>query len=201
MKSSIRRDLLVAGSVLCLAVGGAVLAQPAPPPNGQGPAPAEGRPDWRDPAQREAMRARHAEMRAQRLNEILQLRPEQQGALHAFLDSMRPPGDRGGRMHDHDQDRDGQAETLSTPERLDRQLARFDEMRARLVSRAAATKTFYAQLSPQQQTAFDALGAHMGGGHRFGGFGGMGHHGPGGPGFGRFGPPGPDAGSDEGPPG
>jgi periplasmic protein CpxP/Spy len=129
-----------------------------------------------DPAERRAHIAEH-------LTAVLQLQSSQQGALTAFLDSMKPPGKPPGDRQAHMEHRHDMA-SLSTPERLDRMLAHFDEMRARMVARVQATKQFYAQLSPSQQKAFDALGPMMGrGGH--GGYGMMGHSagaGPGGPG-------------------
>jgi hypothetical protein len=83
-------------------------------------------------------------------------------------------------------------------------MARMDEMRADFAARASAIKTFYAQLSPSQQQAFDAMGGHFMHGH-----GGWGHgdhdgpgpwehgpweHGPGDHGPGEHGPMGPDGG-------
>jgi phytoene/squalene synthetase len=71
---------------------------------------------------------------------------------------------------------------LSTPERLDRMAARMAERAARFRAHADAVRRFYAQLSPTQQKAFDAMpmmghGMH---GHGMGGHGMM--HGPRGPG-------------------
>jgi len=169
--SSLKLGLL-AGAILPLAITGAVIAAEAPPPDA-GPPSAHGDHPWRDPAQRQAMMAEH-------LRDALQLTPGQEPALNQFLAAMHP-------SHDHDRmDRDGgppsdQAQ-MTTPERLDRMLAHFDEMRTKMVARVEATKTFYAQLSPSQQKAFDAL-PMMGMGGRHGeGMGGMGghhHHGDG----------------------
>ena len=72
-------------------------------------------------------------------------------------------------------------EGLTAPQRADRMIAHFDEMRTRLVAHAQALKTFYAQLTPSQQRAFDAVlsarshehmtmgGRMMGGGRMHGG--------------------------------
>ncbi len=101
---------------------------------------------------------------AEHLSAVLQLQPSQQPALAAFLDSMKPSTDMKGHAHND-------AEHLSTPQRLDKMLARFDERRAHLVARAQATKQFYAQLTPSQQKAFDDLAPmmrHFGGGHHEG---------------------------------
>jgi hypothetical protein len=177
MISNLRRGALIASGVLCLAIGGAAIAQPAPPPP-----PADARradqPAWRDPAQRQAEQA-------DRLADVLQLRPDQRGSLHAFLDAAAAPG--GARWAAEREDR--QDPDLTTPQRLDRMLAHFDERRARLVARAEATKIFYAQLTPSQQRAFDSLGAgwarHRGFGMGDGGAHGAEGRGPEGPGGGQ----------------
>lgn len=111
-----------------------------------------------------------AERRAEHLRAALQLRPEQEPALRAFLSShQRSPGDRE-RMRGARQE----MAQMTTPERLDRMSARLRERQARFEQHAAATKRFYAQLSPSQQKAFDAMGprdgmkGRHGGGHRGG---------------------------------
>jgi protein CpxP len=133
-----------------------------------------------------AAQARRAERHAQHLRDALQLRPDQEPALRAFIESMKPPpGAMGGMMGhmgpgpdgDHDGDHDGD-ENLTTPQRLDRMLAHLDQARAMMVAHAEAVKRFYAALSPTQQKAFDAMGP-MGGMHMrmmmHMGHGGMGH--------------------------
>jgi hypothetical protein len=147
--SSLRMGLLAAALALPLGFAGAATAQDAPPPAAGGPDAAHGH--W-DPAQRQQMIAQHPAMMAQRLSDILQLTPAQQPALQTYLAAARPPGD----MHHGDQPKPD--EHLTAPQRMDRMLAHFDEMRTRLVARADATKAFYAQLSPEQQKAFDDLG-------------------------------------------
>lgn len=186
MIASIRRGVLVAGAILCFSLAGAALAQPTPPPPDGGPDAAQHH--WGDPAQREAMRAKHEAERAKRLAEILQLRPDQDGALHAYLEALKPPQDMGDKMRkDHDDMR-----AMTTPDRLDHMLAQFDKMRERIAARVAATKAFYAQLSPAQQKAFDAMGDGFG-------HGGRGDRGPGGPGRDGHGPDGPGGDTGDGP--
>lgn len=113
-----------------------------------------------------------AERRAEHLRAMLQLRPEQEPALRAFLAaSQRSPADRErmrGQRHEMAQ--------MTTPERLDRMAERMRQRQARFEQYAAATKRFYAQLSPAQQKAFDTMAprGRMKGGHR-GGHGGWGH--------------------------
>jgi hypothetical protein len=46
---------------------------------------------------------------------------------------------------------------LPTPQRLDRMQARMNERQAAFARRSDAVKRFYAQLTPAQQRAFDAL--------------------------------------------
>jgi Spy/CpxP family protein refolding chaperone len=57
-----------------------------------------------------------------------------------------------------------QMRTLTTPQRLDVMISNMDEMRQMMLERAQATKAFYATLTPDQQSAFDALSASGAGG-------------------------------------
>lgn len=95
---------------------------------------------------------------ADTLRQTLRLRPEQEGGLQAFLAAVQPPQGMMERMRAEDE----QARMLPTPQRLDRMLQRMDQMRGFVVGRIAATKRFYAQLSPDQQRAFDQLGDQAG---------------------------------------
>ena len=151
----------LAGAV-ALSAAGASLAQSAPAPQ-PGPAPADGR-GWRhmDPAQR-------AEQHAQRLRAVLQLRPDQEPALRALVEASRPDP---ARIERRRQER-AEMRKLTTPQRLDRMQARMAERQAAFTKRADAVRRFYAQLTPAQQRAFDAL--H----ERRGGFGGRKHGGRG----------------------
>jgi len=109
--------------------------------------------------------AQMAERRAQHLRDTLQLRPDQDAALRAYIEASRPDFHRGERGER------GEARTMTTPERLDRMRARMAEHQAAFERRAEATKRFYAQLSPSQQRAFDVVG-WKGGRHGRGGHGG-----------------------------
>lgn len=166
--------LALAGAI-ALSAAGASLAQPAPT---AGPAPADGR-GWQrpDPAQ---MAQRHAE----KLRAVLQLRPDQEPALTAFLAALRPdPAQMAQRRAER-----SETANLTTPQRLDRAQARMAERQREFARRADATKRFYAQLSPAQQRAFDALHQGRGGFGDGRGRGGHGHGGHGGEGPGkRFG--------------
>jgi protein CpxP len=184
------RLALVAGLVLPLGLAGASFAQEAaaPPPAPAGAA--AGQHHHRDPAEMRAHMAEH-------LRAVLQLQPSQDAALNTFLDSMKPPGGMRDRQSaDRGADR-GQMEHMTTPERLDRMAQRMDAQHTRMLARIAATKQFYAQLSPSQQKAFDDLAPMMmgrRGGHGMdGGKGDRGHgwggRGPGDDGMGAGGPP------------
>ncbi|HEX7758263.1 MAG TPA: Spy/CpxP family protein refolding chaperone [Caulobacteraceae bacterium] len=182
------RMLLLASLALPFAFATASVAQdrPAPPPAGgeaQEPGMREhgmqGHGMMHDPAARAAMMARRVEHMASRLRDILQLRAEQEPALQAFLQSMKPPGD-DQHMRKDSMGRDGgkdgdEAEHLTTPQRLDHMLAHMDEMRTHMVAHVEAVKRFYAQLSPAQQRAFDAIGPEIHGEHGMG-HGHMGDH-------------------------
>jgi hypothetical protein len=179
--TSLRLGLL-ASLVLPLSLATASFAQPASPPTPPAPAD-EMRHHHRDPAEMRAHMAEH-------LRTVLQLTPAQDPALDALLDSLRPPpGADMDRGHDHDRD-----QHLTTPQRLDEMLAHLDAKRTRMAAHIEAVKTFYAQLTPTQQAAFDDLAPmlmHHGEGDRHGPDGdhdGMRHHpdgdepmGPGGP--------------------
>jgi hypothetical protein len=174
------KSLTIALAAALSLAAGASFAQ-TPPPGAPGAGAGAEHHHWQrpDPAQR-------AERRAQHLRDVLQLRPEQEPALRALVAAMQPPAGERERMR---QEHEAGAK-LTTPERLDRRAARMAEHAARFRQRADAIKRFYAQLTPAQQKAFDALpmgghGRHGGmRGHGEGGHGGMRgpHGGPGEPG-------------------
>ena len=185
-------------SVSTLALSTAVSAQPAP--NGQAPT-AEQHAEWK--AKFEARRQEHMEMHAKHLHDLLQLRPDQDAALHTLLTSLAPPMDHMDHMGDHHMgpghegpgagpdgpDAHDEFAKLTTPERLDKMSAMMTEHIAKrqqaFQKHATAIKAFYAVLSPAQQHAFDALPPEMlGGMHDH-------HEGEGhGPGGFHMGPPG-----------
>jgi hypothetical protein len=113
-----------------------------------------------DPAQR-------AERRAERLRAVLQLRPDQEPALRTLVAAMQPTAE----QRERREAERTEMRNLPTPQRLDRMQARSAERQARFAQRAEAIKRFYAQLTPAQQRAFDALPMEHGG------RGGRGEHG------------------------
>jgi hypothetical protein len=115
--------------------------------------------------------------REQRLHDLLQIKPDQETAFRAFaasLEQARPQRHRQGGPDERRGSAAGdQRETLTTPQRLDRQAQRLADAQQRLQKESAAVKTFYAVLTPDQRKAFDAMGGEglgRGGFGRRGGF-------------------------------
>lgn len=99
--------------------------------------------------------AEHRAQMAKDMHLILRLRPDQESAWQAFQAAMAPPP---------------RAErppgpppmAATTPERLDMMGKHMAEMEAHRAKMDAATRAFYATLSPEQQQVFDALGRMRG---------------------------------------
>jgi protein CpxP len=95
----------------------------------------------------------HRAARLSALKEKLKLQPSQESAWNSFASANQPEqrhtgGDR--------QARRAEFAKLTTPQRLDKMLAMSDGRHAKMVERTQAIKTFYAQLTPGQQSVFDA---------------------------------------------
>jgi len=112
-------------------------------------------------AQRTEQRAKHLATLKAKLN----LSVQQEGAWDAYTatrqEPMRPMGDR--------QAMKAEFAKLSTPQRMDKMLEISEMRRASMVERAQATKVFYVQLTPAQQTVFDSearFTGHGRGGHQ-----------------------------------
>jgi hypothetical protein len=88
---------------------------------------------------------------AQHLRNILQLRPNQEAALGAYLAAMKP---KDVTVH-MEQMTDG---PKTTPERLARMEQRLTERNAEQHARIEAIRRFYGQLDAAQKKAFDELG-------------------------------------------
>jgi len=97
---------------------------------------------------------------AQHLRDALQLRPDQDGALKAYLAALQPR-DRADVKPMRDDE--GPRAPPTTLQRLDREAAWMDRAAEAFKARAAATRSFYAALSPSQRKAFDALGPMLAG--------------------------------------
>jgi hypothetical protein len=148
IQGSFTKRALIAG----LIAGSGILAASSFAMSDGGPvsrAGCEARHGQKDHARWEARRAGHLA----ELKEKLKLTPEQEAAWSAFTRTSQP----GMRLMGGDRKamRD-EFEKLSTPQRLDKMLAMPETRRARMAERAEATKAFYAQLSPEQQSVFDA---------------------------------------------
>jgi len=145
--------------------------------------PATGRPGW----DRAAMEQRHAAREAKRAEDmvlLLGLRPDQRPAFDRFMQSMRPERGGPGGMRDAAMHKPG-AEDTPLPAKLDAMDAEVDRRSTMAKQRIAATRQFYASLTPDQQHRFDAIedlrrDRDRGHGHgRRGGWGGV--HRPGAP--------------------
>ena len=109
----------------------------------------EGRHGQAAHAKWEARRAAHLS----ELKEKLKLRPDQEAAWNTFASATQPGLRHAGADR---QAMRGEFEKLNTPQRLDRMLAMSEARRTRMIERSQAIKAFYVQLSPAQQSVFDA---------------------------------------------
>jgi periplasmic protein CpxP/Spy len=100
-------------------------------------------------AQREARRVEHLSEMKQKLG----LKPEQEAAWNAFASISRPGM---GSMDGGKPAMRGEFEYMNTPQRLDKMLAMSEARHRNLAERAEATRALYAQLTPEQQSVFDA---------------------------------------------
>ncbi|MBB5391087.1 MULTISPECIES: Spy/CpxP family protein refolding chaperone [unclassified Herbaspirillum] len=103
--------------------------------------------------------ARFEQMRAKRqaeLHDKLKITASQEAAWKLFLDKTQPaPFDPAARPSKEE------FAKLTTPERLDKKLEFMRKREAFAEQRIAATKEFYAALSPEQQKTFDTEFAKM----------------------------------------
>lgn len=125
-----RRHMLALGLA---ALGGAAIAQEAPP------AP---------PASGASGPGRARRFHGGKLKEQLKLTEAQEAAWKQFTDAMHPPAPPA------PQERVDWSK-LTTPQRLDRMQELADKHHAAMRQRHDAIRTFYAQLTPEQQKIFD----------------------------------------------
>lgn len=92
---------------------------------------------------------------AQRLRAVLQLRPQQEAALQAFLAAMKPMDPDARRQAI--EARRAEPKPAATPDRIARRQKMRAERLARVDARERATLAFYNQLDARQKAAFDAL--------------------------------------------
>jgi hypothetical protein len=153
MKSLITRRGLAA-TALATAIGAlsiTALAQNSPAPTAPPAAEAQvARHAERHQQMQQRMQQRMAEHQ-ERLKASLQLTPQQEPAWNAFVARTQPAQ----RPAQARMDREAWKK-LSTPERLDRMEALKAERDRAMAQRHEAIRSFYAQLNPAQQKAFDA---------------------------------------------
>ncbi|GIZ51695.1 hypothetical protein NCCP691_17090 [Noviherbaspirillum aridicola] len=108
------------------------------------------------------------EKRQQQLHDKLKLDARQETAWKTYVDTIRPaaPATRPSRE---------ELAKLPAPDRLQKRMEFLQEHEKRLALRIAATREFYAVLTPEQKKVFDAGFAH---GPRGGRDRERGHHGP-----------------------
>ena len=145
--STLRKHLLIGMAALSLSAG--TLAVHAQQPAG---AQEQGQ-------VQERMQERMAK-RVADLHDKLKLTPNQEAAWKTYVERMKPskPSARLDRA---------EFDKLSAPERMERIHARMQEREKRMGERVAATKQFYAVLSPEQQKVFNEE-FRMGKGHKHG---------------------------------
>ena len=104
-------------------------------------------------------KARHSESldkRKQALHDELKLSDAQEAAWHDYLEKSKPSGQ-------HPEFDKSELSSLPTPERLDRMLLIMKARQEYMESHVQAVKSFYAQLTPEQQKIFDdSYGYHRG---------------------------------------
>lgn len=138
-----KRTLMVA----LLAGSGALVATSFAMPGGPGQGGCTAAPAQKAQTQREAFRAQ----RLAGLKEKLKLQPGQEAAWQTFAAASQPGTGRMDRRAMRDE-----FGKMNLPDRMDKMLSMMDERRARMAQRAEAVKQFYAQLTPEQRTVFDA---------------------------------------------
>ena len=109
-------------------------------------------------AERRALFEDMRQRREQRLHDLLQIKPDQETVFRTFVSSLGQGRPGPGQRRRGPGLQGAERETLTTPQRLDRQARRLAEAQRRLLAESAAVKTFYAALDPDQRKAFDALG-------------------------------------------
>jgi protein CpxP len=95
----------------------------------------------------ERMKAR-MEKRAAEMHDKLHLNASQEAAWNAYIAKMKPatPPSRPNRA---------EIDKLTAPERMEFMLSRMKEHEQKMADRVAATKEFYAVLTPEQKKIFD----------------------------------------------
>ncbi|MBS0308610.1 MAG: Spy/CpxP family protein refolding chaperone [Proteobacteria bacterium] len=163
--NSFRKTMLVGALVIAFG-GGAYAAQPT------SDAPRGGDTQNTQRPRDEGKFHEHMAKRQAALHDKLKLTAAQEPAWQTFAASMTPP------PRDARPDRN-EWKNMSAPDRMEKMLAKMKERETKMGEHLAAMKTFYAQLTPEQQKVFnDNVGKGMGHHHKRDGDGG-GHGGRG----------------------
>jgi protein CpxP len=93
---------------------------------------------------------------AKRMHDALKITPAQEGAWQAYLSAMKSNMPQRGQF-----DR-AAFKDMPAPQRMEKHIEMAKAHIARMESNLAATKTFYATLTPEQQKVFDEKASHFG---------------------------------------
>lgn len=111
----------------------------------------------------------HMDQRAKRIHDALKIAPAQESAWQAYLSALKSNMPQRGQF-----DR-AAFKQMPAPERMEKRIEMSRNHITRMESNLAATKTFYAQLTPEQQKLFDEKAGRFGH-HRQHGHARMKHH-------------------------
>lgn len=98
----------------------------------------------------------HMDQRAKRMHDALKITPAQEGAWQTYLSALKANMPQRGQF-----DR-AAFKQMPAPERMEKRIEMSRNHITRMESNLAATKTFYAQLSPEQQKLFDEKAGRLG---------------------------------------
>ena len=93
---------------------------------------------------------------AKRMHDALKITPAQEGAWQAYLSTLKANMPQPGQF-----DR-AAFKNLPAPERMEKRIEMAKSHITRMENNLAATKTFYATLTPEQQKLFDEKAGHFG---------------------------------------
>jgi hypothetical protein len=150
-----RTHALLAGAAIALSAGAGLAAYAQPTPKAEPRIERHERTVVIRRGDGEHGRGEFGRDRAEHLRNILQLRPNQEAALTAYLAAGPPDHARMTRM-------DGEGPAKTTPERLARMEQHLAQHQAEMRAELNATRRFYDQLDPAQKRAFDELPLMMG---------------------------------------
>ncbi|MDP5008539.1 MAG: Spy/CpxP family protein refolding chaperone [Glaciimonas sp.] len=172
LKLKFRKQLLVSVAALSIAAFGSnAMAQTTGDAAASAPSVSKSMQRATPSPEQRAKFAEHMAKREAKLHDALKITAAQEGAWQTFTGQMKPP-------HTEGMQRPSKAvlatelATLTAPELMDKRLARMQKMQEHMVTRAAAVKTFYTVLTPEQQAIFNKHFHQM-----HGGFGHRGMHG------------------------